>query len=59
MDWKAILALAVLAAPVAYCTVDDQRAIREHEAVLAKSCFEAGGNWSQGWGGYCEMGSPE
>ena len=59
MDWKAILALAVFAAPVAYCTADDQRARREHDAVLAKACFEAGGNWSQGWGGYCEMGSPE
>jgi hypothetical protein len=46
MDWKAILALAVLAAPLAYCEMNTQ-SMKHNERI---ACIQAGGNWGTGWG---------
>jgi len=54
MDWKTILALAVLVAPLAYCGahMDDSR--WQSRARIAEACFAAGGTWTDSWGGSCE-----
>lgn len=56
MDWKAILALAVLITPIAYCTAKDTSYQKQIEAAVAAeiACIEAGRAWS-GWGKpYCQ-----
>ena len=47
MDWKAILALAVLVAPVAYCEMNAQQS-KSAERV---ACIQAGGEWGSSWSG--------
>ena len=47
MDWKAILALAVLVAPVAYCEMNAQQ-LKSAERV---ACIQAGGEWGSSWSG--------
>lgn len=42
MDWKNILALAALAIPLAYCSVEDARITNDQKIV----CIEKRGNWS-------------
>lgn len=54
MDWKAILALAALATPLAYCGAHIDDARWEASARKAEACFAAGGSWSDDWGGNCE-----
>lgn len=44
MDWKAILALAVLAMPLAWCANENEKQRRDFEL----ECFKAGGVVS--WG---------
>lgn len=51
MNWKNILALAVLTTPVAYCTVDDQR----NTTNLKITCIQEHGEWHKTRGGYCEF----
>lgn len=51
MDWKTVLALAVLVAPLAYCEIDAQRQ-RTAEKI---ACIENGGKWRLYWGGTCEF----
>jgi hypothetical protein len=53
MDWKAILALAVLTTPIAYCTMNQVRAEEESNALIAEACLESGHIWHPGWGGWC------
>lgn len=50
MSWKTILALAVLAAPLAWC---------EAEIAGIEACAKAGGAWSNSWRGYCRMGDEQ
>ena len=47
MDWKAILALAVLVAPLAYCETSHQ-SNRSAERI---ACIQAGGEWRTGLSG--------
>lgn len=47
MDWKAILALAVLIAPMAYCEMNAQQS-KSAERV---ACIQAGGEWRSSWSG--------
>ena len=49
MNWKAILALTVLAAPLAWCEAESKKA----DAEIQKTCISAGREWSNSWGGYC------
>lgn len=42
MDWKTILALAVLAIPLAYCSVEDARITNDQKIM----CIENKGNWT-------------
>lgn len=50
-NWKTIIALAVLAAPLAYCEMDAQR-LKSSERI---ACIENGGEWRSSWGGFCEF----
>lgn len=43
MDWKAILALALLAAPVAYCTVEETRSRESTRLQIEAACIEQRG----------------
>lgn len=52
MDWKAILALAVLVVPLAYCEIDRQRQ-QSNEKIV---CFQEGGEWTNAWGSTCKFG---
>jgi hypothetical protein len=56
MNWKTILALAVLVAPVAYCTAieSEQRIKSKNEVQL--ECIKAGGNLS--WTDRCIIQQP-
>jgi len=54
MDWKAIMALAVLVCPLAWCAVDDARQTKERDARIAEACLAAGHMWHSTWGGWCE-----
>jgi hypothetical protein len=45
MDWKIILALAVLAA-LAHCEMNTQ-SMKHNERI---ACIQAGGNWGMVWG---------
>lgn len=55
MDWKAILALAVLVAPVAHCAADETQQRLLQEARIAEACLASGHMWRDSWGGgYCE-----
>ena len=51
MDWKIILALAVLVMPMAYCEMDRQR----QSTIEKVACFEQGGEWTRVWGGTCKF----
>lgn len=51
MDWKAILALAVLVTPVAYCQSAEEAAKREVQI----ECLKLGGEWTLGWYGNCTL----
>lgn len=55
MNWKTILALATLMAPMAYCGAHIDDARWEARARMAEACFSAGGIWSDNWGGTCEV----
>jgi hypothetical protein len=54
MDWKAIMALAVLVCPLAWCAADDARQAKERDARVAEACLAAGHMWHSTWGGWCE-----
>ena len=45
MDWKAILALAVLVAPMAYCEMN----LQSSKSAERIACIQAGGEWGKGW----------
>lgn len=49
MDWKAILALAVFVAPLAYCELSVQQA--RYDVKIA--CIENDGRWTAWHGGTC------
>jgi hypothetical protein len=51
LNWKTLLALAVLTTPLAYCEMDAQRQ-RSAEKIV---CIENGGEWRSTWGGTCEF----
>ena len=55
MDWRNILALAVLAAPLAWCTAVTENDKRRVRAELQIACISAGGSWTNSWGGECTM----
>jgi len=44
-DWKAILALAALCAPVAWCTAEDSRYVKDANVRMAEACLAAGKTW--------------
>jgi hypothetical protein len=58
MDWKAILALAVLVVPMAWCVADDGRQAKARDARIAEACLAAGHMWNSSWGGWCEERAP-
>lgn len=58
MDWKAILALAVLVAPLAYCAAEMESARLDAEARNVEACASAGGSWNGAWGGTCGAAEP-
>lgn len=43
MDWKAILALALLAVPLAYCTIEDTRERERSRSAIETACIEMQG----------------
>lgn len=49
MDWKTIIALAVLVLPIAYC----EAAIQKQRSIEKIACFQEGGKWSIISGGTC------
>jgi hypothetical protein len=51
MDWKAILALAVLVAPMAYCQSVDEAEKRKAQV----ECHRLSGEWTHAWGGRCYL----
>jgi hypothetical protein len=56
MNWKTILAIAVLVAPVAYCTaVESEQRIKSSNEIELE-CIKAGGNMS--WTGMCVIQQP-
>ena len=46
MDWKDILALALLAIPLAYCTVEDSREKARSRSAIEIACIEQRGELS-------------
>jgi hypothetical protein len=49
MDWKAILALALLAVPLTYCTIEDTRERERARVAIETACIEQRGtisSWS-------------
>lgn len=50
-NWKTILALAVLAVPLAYCEAESRRLVAEEKIA----CIEKRGEWRSSWGGTCEF----
>jgi hypothetical protein len=40
MDWKAILALALLAVPLTYCTIEDTRERERTRFAIETACIE-------------------
>lgn len=55
MDWRNVLALAVLAAPLAWCTAVTENDMRRVRAEMQMACISAGGSWTNFWGGECTM----
>jgi hypothetical protein len=51
MNWKTILALAVLCVPLAYCSVQHDKELSN----LKIACLHNKGEWVVGWGGYCDF----
>lgn len=49
MDWKTIIALAILVLPIAYCEAVTQK----QRSIEKIACFQEGGQWSSLWGGTC------
>lgn len=47
MDWKVIIALAILVTPMAYCEMDSRRS----KATERVACIQAGGEWRTQWSG--------
>ena len=53
MNLKTICAMAVLVAPIAYCTAVDNAKRLSLYATLAETCIKSGRVWTHSWGGYC------
>ncbi len=51
MNWKTVLALAVLAMPLAYCELES----RKFESEEKIACIEKRGEWSSSYGGTCDF----
>jgi hypothetical protein len=48
MEWKTILALALLAVPLAYCTLEDSRQRVNAHAEVEKACIAQKGEITLG-----------
>lgn len=55
MDWKRLIALAALIAPLAYCQIEADKRTSEEKIT----CMNIGGTWSNAWGGYCTQPDPQ
>jgi len=52
MDWKAILALALLAVPLTYCTIEETRERERARVAIETACIEQRGTISA-WSRHC------
>jgi hypothetical protein len=52
---SAILAIGFLVWPVVWCVSKETEARMENASRMAEACAQAGGAWSSGWNGYCEI----
>ncbi len=51
VNWKTVLALAVLAMTLAYCELESRKFESEEKIV----CIEKRGEWSNSYGGTCNF----
>lgn len=55
INWKHIIALAILVLPVTYCTLEQVKLRANKETEIQLACIDAKGNWETSWGGFCEF----
>lgn len=55
IDWKHIIALAILVLPITYCTMEETKRRANKATELQLACIAGKGNWEVSWGGYCEF----
>lgn len=59
MNWKTILALAVLVSPLSWCLAVDEADRRASNLEVEIACINAGGTYGGTWGkSYCQPKEP-